>query len=206
MPTIIRVPKQKRSIEKRNKIIEKGFELICKKGFHNTNTAEIAKYAGVSTGIIYNYFKDKKDILMEGINLYFDKIMFPILEILNSEKITLNNIEPLLKRLISILIKQKELTKVANEELKSLSYSDKDINKLFLNRKEMLANRIVKILEFNDFKIDNILEKVYLIIGLVENLCNEIIYNNYQNLNTEVMTNEAINIILSLVYEDEDLL
>ena len=39
----IRIPTQKRSIEKRNKIIEKGFELICEKGYYNTNTAEIAK-------------------------------------------------------------------------------------------------------------------------------------------------------------------
>ena len=49
----IRKPIQKRSIEKKEKIIKSGFELICKKGFYNTNTAEIAKYAGVSTGIIY---------------------------------------------------------------------------------------------------------------------------------------------------------
>ena len=59
----IREPIQKRSIEKKEKIIECGFELICKEGYHNINTAEIAKVAGVSTGIIYQYFKDKNDIL-----------------------------------------------------------------------------------------------------------------------------------------------
>ena len=52
----IREPKQKRSIEKKEKIIEVGFELICKNGYHNTNTAKIAKEAGVSTGIVYQYF------------------------------------------------------------------------------------------------------------------------------------------------------
>ena len=39
----IREPIQKRSIEKKEKIIEAGFELICKKGYYNTNTAEIAR-------------------------------------------------------------------------------------------------------------------------------------------------------------------
>ena len=39
----IRKPIQKRSIEKKEKIIESGFELICEKGYYNTNTAEIAK-------------------------------------------------------------------------------------------------------------------------------------------------------------------
>ena len=48
----IREPIQKRSIEKKEKIIKTGFELICKNGYYNTNTQEIAKKAGVSTGII----------------------------------------------------------------------------------------------------------------------------------------------------------
>ena len=39
----IRKPIQKRSIEKKKKIIHAGFELICQKGYYNTNTAEIAK-------------------------------------------------------------------------------------------------------------------------------------------------------------------
>ena len=43
-----RIPTQKRSIEKRNKIIQKGFELMCDKGFHNISTPDIAKESGVS--------------------------------------------------------------------------------------------------------------------------------------------------------------
>ena len=39
------MPTQKRSIEKKEKIIEKGFELMCKNGYYNTNTNDIAKYA-----------------------------------------------------------------------------------------------------------------------------------------------------------------
>ena len=68
--TEVREPKQKRSIEKKNKIIETALILFCEKGFYNTNTAEIAKAAGVSTGIVYNYFTDKKEIFLEAINRY----------------------------------------------------------------------------------------------------------------------------------------
>ena len=77
----IREPIQKRSIEKKEKIIKAGFELICDKGYYNTNTAEIAKAAGVSTGIVYQYFKDKHDILIAGLNNYADSIFFPTLVI-----------------------------------------------------------------------------------------------------------------------------
>lgn len=41
------------SLEKEEKIIKAGFDLMCKKGYYNTNTVEIAKFAGVSTGIVY---------------------------------------------------------------------------------------------------------------------------------------------------------
>ena len=77
----IREPIQKRSIEKKEKIIKYGFDLICEKGYHNTNTAEIAKSAGVSTGIVYQYFNDKRDIFLQGIEQYSKSLLFPINEI-----------------------------------------------------------------------------------------------------------------------------
>ena len=85
-----RIPTQKRSIEKRNKIIEKGFELMCEKGYYNTSTPDIAESAEVSTGIIYQYFNDKKDIFIEGIKQYSNSIMFPMINVLESQKIEIN--------------------------------------------------------------------------------------------------------------------
>ena len=83
----IRIPTQKRSIEKKDKIVEKGFELMCENGYFNTSTNDIAKYAGVSTGIIYQYFNDKKEIFIEGVKNYSDTIMFPILDILKNNNL-----------------------------------------------------------------------------------------------------------------------
>ena len=77
----IREPVQQRSIEKKQNIIKEGFNLICSYGYHNINTAQIAKAAGVSTGIIYNYFEDKHDILLAGIEMYTEELFFPLLNI-----------------------------------------------------------------------------------------------------------------------------
>lgn len=74
MTNEIRIPKQKRSIEKKNAIIKASYDLFCKKGYHKTNTAKIAKAAGVSTGIVYNYFQDKSDILIEVIKSYIYRL------------------------------------------------------------------------------------------------------------------------------------
>ena len=84
----IRKPIKKTSIEKKKRIIEKGFELMCNKGYHNVSCVDIAKYAGVSTGLIYQYFTDKKDIFLEGVKDYSNKIMFPMINILDNKEIS----------------------------------------------------------------------------------------------------------------------
>ena len=96
----IREPIQKRSIEKKEKIIRAGFELICKNGYYNTNTAEIAKEAGVSTGIVYSYFNDKHDILLEGIKRYANSVFYPSIDFLNNMQITSANIEETIEKVI----------------------------------------------------------------------------------------------------------
>jgi len=50
----------------RKAILEAAFELFAKNGFHNTSVEQIRKKAGVSKGLVYNYFEKKED-LMEGI-------------------------------------------------------------------------------------------------------------------------------------------
>ncbi|WP_242949545.1 TetR/AcrR family transcriptional regulator [Clostridium pasteurianum] len=70
----IRIPVQKRSIEKRKKIIDTATKIFNDKGYLNTTTAEIAKEAGLATGSVYAYFKDKKDIFVEVLKLYSNSI------------------------------------------------------------------------------------------------------------------------------------
>lgn len=56
-------PVQERS-SKEDRILEASAALFAEKGFHRATTREIADKAGVSEGTLYNYFKNKDDILM----------------------------------------------------------------------------------------------------------------------------------------------
>jgi AcrR family transcriptional regulator len=58
------VPKQKRAEEKKSRILDAALALFSEKGFHGTNTKEIAAAASVATGTFYRYFKDKKAVFM----------------------------------------------------------------------------------------------------------------------------------------------
>ena len=82
----VREPRQKRSIEKKRKIVTAGFQLFCEKGYYNTNTAEIAEYAGVSTGTVYSYFSDKADIYIAAFEDYLNEQTKNIMLGLKSKK------------------------------------------------------------------------------------------------------------------------
>lgn len=64
---------QERTIVNRQKIIDAAKELFNTKGYYNTNTKEIAKLAGVSTGSFYNYFPDKLEVFKEIMTIHIDK-------------------------------------------------------------------------------------------------------------------------------------
>ncbi len=44
-------------------IMEAALELFATQGFHSTSISKIAKAAGISKGLMYNYFKSKDDLL-----------------------------------------------------------------------------------------------------------------------------------------------
>jgi AcrR family transcriptional regulator len=194
-----RMPTQKRSIEKRNKIIEKGFELMCENGYYNTNTNDIAKYADVSTGIIYQYFNDKKEIFLEGVKNYSNNIMYPMLNVLETEKIDIDNLENIMNNMIDKLIKNHTISKRAHEELVAMEHLDDDVANIFKESEILMTNKIVSLLENNNIIITNASEKIHIIIGIIDNLCHEIVYHKHKELNYDFMKEYVIKIIINTI-------
>lgn len=58
-------PKQTRSQETWNQILQAAAESFAAKGYEQTTTHQIASGAGVSVGALYRYFADKQSILIE---------------------------------------------------------------------------------------------------------------------------------------------
>ncbi len=51
--------------EKRRLILSTALELFALKGYHSTPISLIAKKAGISKGLMYNYFESKEDLLKQ---------------------------------------------------------------------------------------------------------------------------------------------
>jgi AcrR family transcriptional regulator len=50
------------------KIVDAAFRLMSQKGYESTSISQIAKEAGVSKGLMYNYFHSKEELLIQLIN------------------------------------------------------------------------------------------------------------------------------------------
>jgi AcrR family transcriptional regulator len=58
--------------ERRGQILRAAVKLFSEEGYHTTTIQRIARAAGVSTGLIYQYFGDKDDILFLTLKLVLD--------------------------------------------------------------------------------------------------------------------------------------
>ncbi|MEO8233138.1 MAG: TetR/AcrR family transcriptional regulator [Ignavibacteriota bacterium] len=73
-------PRTKDQFEKiRNKSREKiekiALELFAIKGYHATSISQIAEKAGISKGLLYNYYENKEQLLNSVIRKVYDEIM-----------------------------------------------------------------------------------------------------------------------------------
>lgn len=195
----VREPIKKSSIEKKQKIIKLGFELMCEKGYHNVNTVDIAKYADVSTGIIYQYFSDKRDIFIEGTKDYANTILFPMLDVIDNKEIDRNNIDEIITKMIDNFIKTHTMKKEAHEELMAMSYLDEEVSSIFNKSEIELTDKISNILIKSGFNSKNIREKVHVIIGIVDNYCHEVVYHKHDTMDYNIMKSILINTIKGLL-------
>lgn len=125
--------------------------------------------------------------------------MFPILDILRNNDVTINNIEKLLDQMLDIFIKKHTLSEKANEELVAMSHLDSDIVDIFHKREIDTTKAIIETLNGNHITTENSFEKVHIIIGIVENYCHEIVYHQHQSMNYDIMKKEVIKIITNVL-------
>lgn len=196
--SVVREPKQKRSIDKKNKIIKAGFDLFCEKGYYNTNTAEIAKRADVSTGTVYSYFEDKKSIFLDVIEYYAKITIEPMFELFSGIQFPLDLHEVLVK-IIDASVNIHQVSESAHEEMLAMSHSDDDVRKLMLDFEEKYVLKFSETLRNAGINSDNLNEKIHIIFNTIEFYCHEASYHRHSFINYEVMKEEVIQMIMGMI-------
>ncbi len=197
MKNEVRQPRQERSIEKKNKIIEAGYQLFSEVGYYGTNTAEIAKRAGVSTGIVYGYFQDKRDILICVLEIYINKVFAPYLKMF--EKITHPvNFSELITKMIEQTIKTHKNNRKIHEVLHAMASTDEAVNAEFIALEDKITVQIADKLTSIGLKIDNSLEKIHFAMDVIQSFSHEYVFDKHEYLDYMVMRDIVINTLVKL--------
>lgn len=190
----IRKPIQQRSIDKKNRIIQAGYALFAEKGYYNTNTAEIAKKAGVSTGIVYGYFHDKRDILVEVVDIYINNnfdFIFKLVDGLTSPIDFKYIIGEIADNVVSVHNDNKSI----HEALYSVSSYDDQVNARFMEFESKVTNHICNNLKNLGYNVDNLIERVHLAMELIQSYAHECVYDEHKYIDYDSMRTLIIKIL-----------
>lgn len=196
MKNVVRKPQQERSIEKKNRIIKAGYDLFAETGYYGTNTVEIAKRAGVSTGIVYGYFADKRDILICALEIYIDKVSTPILKLIENHSNT--DLTELAESVIDKTIEMHRDNANMHKTLHALAASDEEVNAQFMILESNITQQVSQQLASLGVKNVDIVEKTHLAMNLVQSFAHEFVFDKHDYIDYPKMRQLVCNTLVAL--------
>ena len=164
----------------RIKIMKSFSLLMAKKDFHSITTAQIARNATVTEGLIYKYFNDKKDLLYQVLNDHFIKFQAKIEGRIVKEKTCIKQLEIIIFSSLESYADNRTFSKILLLEVRnSLDFFDSSAYEMIRKYSRTILEIIEKGIEKGELKSDvnpYILRKV--ILGAIEHAClGEIIFS-----------------------------
>jgi len=200
-----RIPTQKRSLEKYEKILNGAFTLFDKRGYYNITTADIAKEAGVATGSIYSYFVDKKEIYIEVLKRISDKFYAPTHDFWEENRpLKIEDevgIKNLFKLFIKLMMDCHDFSKLFHDDMMALELLDEDIARIKAeNQKKRNQNtrEVFTIIEL-PFR-DEVAPEVFLHYCniLIDDVCHEVLYDEAIK-DTNIYLEQTVDLLYKLL-------
>ena len=113
-----------------------------------------------------------------------------------------SDFDKLLRQMIKHYINNHKVSNVAHEEIMSMVHSDKRVAEYYYIRESEMTITLKNILIDNNFKDEDLYEKVHIMLGLIDNLCHEFIYHKHDDMNYDAMTDLVIENIKNLFKKD----
>ena len=198
----VRQPQQERSNEKKNKIIAASYEVFSEIGYHAASTPEIAKRAGVSTGIVYSYFKDKRDILLYVLDIYIVKIAKPFME--KFEQLTAPvDAKVVVPEIVDLTISVHKENAHLHNTLHALASGDDEVKERFMTLEKHITTKIPSRLRELGLDIPFMEEKVHIAMNSVQSFAHEFVYDRHDYLNYGEMRKAVEKSVIALFAEEE---
>jgi AcrR family transcriptional regulator len=126
--------------KRRSQVLGAAIELFGKRGYHATTVKEIAARAGVSTGLVYQYFGDKEDILFLALQTVLDTYKERIPAATEGIDDPLKRFRAAVHAYCRVIDANIDATVLAYRETKSVSRARREV----IKRKELETNALIE--------------------------------------------------------------
>ena len=171
-------------------------DLMKTRDFHSITTAEIAKNAGVTEGLIYKYFKDKKDLLYQVLNGHFQIFHNHITEKIKPSQSSIEKLSIIIQTTIKGYAQNRVFARILLLEVRnSPNYFSSEAYKMVQIYSRTILDIIMQGIEALEIKqsVDPYALR-QVILGAIEHAClSEIIFG--KELDTKAASENICNII-----------
>lgn len=180
----------------RIKIMTSFSTLMETKNFQSITIAEIAKNAGVTEGLIYKYFKDKKDLLYQVLHQHFAGFLSHVQERTAAENSCMEKLGAIVLASLESYNQNRVFARILLLEVRnSPAYFDSCAYAMVKNYSRLIRKIVCDGIAKNELKPDTdpfLLQKV--ILGAIEHTClKQVIFD--RELDVQAASSGIINIV-----------
>jgi TetR/AcrR family transcriptional regulator, fatty acid metabolism regulator protein len=153
-------------------ILDAAQRVFAEKGFEGASIADIARVAGISDGLVYRYFRNKRDLLYGVLQKFYERIMIDLENEVFTQDRFRARLEVLIKRHIEVFVADTDLCRLFIAEVRVASdYEGSAIQELNRRYTSVLIRIVKEAVRTGEVKADvnpKLLRDV--IFGAIEHL------------------------------------
>ncbi|MCI1833180.1 MAG: TetR/AcrR family transcriptional regulator [Bifidobacterium sp.] len=197
----VRIPVQKRSIEKKRRIIDAAYRTFGASGYFAVTIPQIAQRAHLSTGTVYAYFHDKRDILLVCMQQFREETLRNFSESLGQLDTT-EDLRQTVRDVLAILMNaHAKATRKYHNDMMSLKYSDPGIDEFMNATAATLAHVVIEKIGQHGYAFNHPTEQSLLAELLINAVQNELSWPQSPDTDydRDIVIDDTADIIIAMV-------
>lgn len=197
----IRRPKQKRSEQTREKILNTALELFCEKGYYKTSTNEIANCTNISVGNLYFYYPNKETIFLEILERYNESFLSIHEKFLYEIDNLSGSLRDFLRKIMEVIIKNHEDSKALNREIQIVSFSNPKVAEILEKQQDNIKNAVLQYCQKNadKIKVQDIEAASVVTYSLIDSVIDQIAFSK-NKIDSERLITETLNAVEAYLF------
>lgn len=181
--------------EKIERILSAACQLFAESDFHSVSMEDVAVFAGVGKGTLYNYFQSKDDLYFSILQSRLEKLLGVLEKAYSKRDDFIRNLRSLILHLYSFMSKYRYFHQIWNREENSLEQKNNTVileirNKILdLIRRVLIQGQNEKLLK-NSMDIDISVQLIYCMINYLS-------INNQAGQTKEIRIDSLMEILLT---------